>query len=276
MDECVIHIRHLRVVTGQRTLLDIPKLTVGHGERVALMGPNGAGKSTLLKVLGGLTSASEGQVTVLGRPLSGQHREPLTRTQWRALRAEIGQVMQGLHLVPRLTALENAVLGALARPGAMPAWRSWLRWYPLELREEAHAALAALGLAHRLMDRADQLSGGERQKVSLARLQLQRPRLILADEPTSALDPSATQQACQALLAIAQKATLITVVHDAALLPALADRVIGLRHGRIVFDMPMSDVHPSQLSALYEGDHTQPTAQSSPGAYALTDSRLLT
>lgn len=256
MDDCVIELRRVRVVTSQRTLLDIPEWTVRQGERVALIGPNGAGKSTLLKVLGGFMAASEGQVTVLGRSLRGQESASLSRTQWRALRAEIGQVMQGLHLVPRLTALENTVLGALARAGAMPAWRSWLRWYPLELREEARSALASLGLAHRLLDRADQLSGGERQKVSLARLQLQRPRLILADEPTSALDPAATQQACQTLLTIARKATLITVVHDAALLPQLADRVIGLRHGRIAFDMPVSEVHPSQLHALYEGENT--------------------
>ncbi len=254
-----IDIRNLRVEAGGRLLLDVPALTVGTGERVALVGPNGAGKSSLLKVVGGFLPATRGSVTVLGRRLGGADAPALTRRQWRLLRAEVGQMMQGLHLVPRLTALENVVLGALTRPGAMPAWRSWLRWYPPALCQEARTALSDLGLAHRLHVRADQLSGGERQKVGLARLRLQQPRLVLADEPTSALDPCATQQACQALLAVAREATLLTVVHDPALLPLLADRVIGLRHGQIAFDVPASGLAPSLLDHLY-GDRQEGAA----------------
>ena len=192
MPGTVIDIRHLQVEADGRLLLDVPALTVHAGERVAVVGPNGAGKSSLLKVISGFLPATRGRVTVLGRSLGGADVPALSRSEWRQLRADVGQVMQGLHLVPRLTTLENVVLGALARPGAMPLWRSWLRWYPPALCHEATEALADLGLAHRLHARADQLSGGERQKVSLARLRLQRPRLVLADEPTSALDPAAT------------------------------------------------------------------------------------
>ncbi len=253
MKDAVIDIRNLRVEVAGRTLLDIAGLTIKAGERVALVGPNGAGKSSLLKVLGGFLPATQGQVTVLGRRFGGAGVSALSRRQWRALRAEVGQVMQGLHLVPRLTALDNVVLGALARPGAMATWRSWLRWYPATLCREASAALGELGLAHRLHARADQLSGGERQKVSLARLRLQQPQLILADEPTSALDPAATQQACQALLAVARQATLLTVVHDPALLPLLADRVIGLKSGQVAFDVALSDLDTVRLQDLYDG-----------------------
>ncbi len=256
----VIRIRDLRVEAGGRRLLDLPSLSVQAGERVALVGPNGAGKSTLLKVLGGFLPASQGEVSVLGRCLVGNAVPALTRQQLRLLRAETGQVMQGLHLVPRLTALENVVLGALARPGAMPLWRSWLRWYPQPLRQEADAALAELGLTHRRNARADQLSGGERQKVSLARLRLQRPRLILADEPTSALDPSATQQVCEALLSVARDATLITVVHDPALLPVLANRVIGLQGGQVAFDVERRHLTPALMNALYGGAADRPDA----------------
>lgn len=247
----VIRIRDLRVETGGRQLLDLPSLSVQAGERVALVGPNGAGKSSLLKVLGGFVQPSHGEITVLGRPLGGNGVPALTRQDLQGLRAETGQVMQGLHLVPRLTALENVVLGALARQGAMPVWRSWLRCYPQPLRQEADAALAGLGLTHRRNARADQLSGGERQKVSLARLQLQQPRLILADEPTSALDPSATRQVCKALLSVARGATLITVVHDPGLLPVLADRVIGLQGGRVAFDVELRHLTPALMNALY-------------------------
>lgn len=253
MKDAVIDIRNLRVEVAGRTLLDIAGLTINAGERVALVGPNGAGKSSLLKVLGGFLPATRGQVSVLGRRFGGADAPTLSGPQWRALRAEVGQVMQGLHLVPRLTALENVVLGALARPGAMDTWRSWLRWYPPTLCKEASAALGELGLAHRLYARADQLSGGERQKVSLARLRLQQPQLILADEPTSALDPAATQQACQALLAVAHRVTLVTVVHDPALLPLLADRVIGLKGGRMAFDLALSGLDTARLQDLYDG-----------------------
>lgn len=251
MKKAVIEIRDLVVEVGDRRLLDIPALTLWEGEHVALLGPNGAGKSSLLKAVGGLLAPTRGHVSVLGRQLGGAGAPMLNQRQWRLLRAEIGQLMQGLHLVPRLTALENVVLGALARPRVMALWRSWLRCYPPALIQEASQALAELGLAQRLHVRADRLSGGERQKVSLARLRLQRARLILADEPTSALDPSATQQACQALLAAAQQASLLTVVHDPALLPMLAERVIGLKDGRLVFDVPIRDLNPTLLDRLY-------------------------
>lgn len=253
MEDAIIQLRNLRVEAGGHMLLDVPTLAIRAGERVALVGPNGAGKSSLLKVIGGFLPATQGCLTVLGRTFGGAEAPTLTPHQWRALRAEVGQVMQGLHLVPRLTALENVVLGALARPDSMPAWRSWLRWYPPALCQEASTALGELGLEHRLHARADQLSGGERQKVSLARLRLQQPKLILADEPTSALDPAATQQACRALLAVARRATLVTVVHDSALLPLLADRVIGLRGGQLAFDVAADELDIARLQDLYDG-----------------------
>jgi len=250
--EIALDIRDLRVEAGGRCLLQIPALTVRRGERIALVGPNGAGKSTLLKVIGGFQPATCGTLTVLGRVFGGADRTSLTAAQWRHLRAEVGQVMQGLHLVPRLSTVDNVVLGALPRPGAMPRWRTWLRLYPDAIRYEAQQALMALGLAHRLHTRADQLSGGERQKASIARLQLQRPSLILADEPTSALDPNATQLACRILLDVALAATLLTVVHDPALLRQLAKRVIGLKGGQVVFDVPIDHLSAAMLSDLYD------------------------
>lgn len=257
-----IAIRDLQVHASGRCLLHIPQLTIAQGEHVALVGPNGAGKSTLLKVIGGFLTATHGQVSVLGRALPVQGQRTLSAQQWRQLRAATGQVMQGLHLVPRLSALDNVVLGALARPGVMSWWQAWLRLYPEAVRQEAQQALADLGLAHRCSTRADQLSGGERQKVSLARLRLQRPQLVLADEPTSALDPSATQQACQALLAAAHEATLVTVVHQPQLLQQLARRVIGLQSGRMVFDLPEHQLTPALLEALY--NNPAPTGSALP------------
>lgn len=243
-----VSLQGVRLAIGHRVLLDVPRLAIAPGERVALVGPNGAGKSTLLKLMGGLATPTQGAVQVLGldRQSMGSHAR-------RSLRRDIGLLMQGLHLVPRLSARENVLVGALARLRGADALRSWCRWYPVALREEADAALAALGLAHLAHTRADRLSGGERQKVALARVQLQRPRLLLADEPTSALDPAATREVCLALRAMADEPgrTLLTVVHDLELLPLLATRVIGIADGQVRWDRPIAEVTPALLQALY-------------------------
>jgi phosphonate transport system ATP-binding protein len=251
-----VGIEGARVGVGTRVLLEVTRLAINAGEHVAIVGPNGAGKSSLLKLIGALSMAQQGQVQVLGRSIGPQGAAaagPLRAEECRALRRETGLLMQGLHLVPCLTARENVLIGALARLRGVDAWRSLLRWYPSALVEEADGALASLGLADRAGTRADRLSGGERQKVALARVQLQRPRLLLADEPTSALDPAATTQVCHALRAWASEPgrTLVTVVHDLDLLPLLANRVIGMAAGRLQWDLPISEVTASMLQDLY-------------------------
>lgn len=248
----VIVLEGVRLQIGALRLLEVPRLAIASGERVAIVGPNGAGKSTLLRLLAGTLMPTQGRLQLLGREL-GHSSLPLSRSQWRALRCEVGLMMQGLHLVPRLSARENVLAGALGQLRGRDAWRSWLRLYPEPLGAEADAALAALGMADRSAVRTDRLSGGERQKVSLARLRLQRARLVLADEPTSALDPSATAQACAALAAASNGPgqTLVTVLHDLALLPTLATRVLGMAQGRIHWDLPISAVSDTLLTSLY-------------------------
>ena len=267
MTRAAVEIDDLEVHAAGRVLLAIPHLHIGEGERVAIVGHNGAGKSTLLRVLAGFVQPAAGQVRVLGRELAPR---PGSGTL-RALRAEVAQVLQGLHLVPRLTARENVLIGALAR---QPGWRSWARLYPAALRAEADAALAAVGLLERADDRADRLSGGERQKVGIARMRLQRARLVLADEPTANLDPSAAVLACAWVGEAAADATLIAVMHQPDLLPQLARRVIGLKGGRVVLDRPVdanapqgAQDWPRWLAPLYATPPAlgnQPDAASSP------------
>jgi len=245
----VVELDAVQVCAGERVLLAVPRLRVLAGERVAIVGPNGAGKSTLLRLIGALVQPRQGQVRVLGRRIeAGMAAAPR-----RALRRDTGLLMQGLHLVPRLSARENVLVGALARLHGAQALRSWCRWYPRDLVSEAGQALAALDLADRADVRADRLSGGERQKVALARLQLQRPRLVLADEPTAALDPAATLKVCQALRAVVEApgCTLLTVVHDTELLPLLATRVIVMADGCVRWDLPLAELTPALLQALY-------------------------
>jgi phosphonate transport system ATP-binding protein len=232
------------VTAGTKVLLDIDSLQIHPGERIAVVGHNGAGKTTLLRCLNGFMQPTRGEVSVLGRSVVAlRHAAAL-----RQLRAEVGQLMQGLHLVPRVSALDNVLMGLL---GKRSGWRTWVRVYSAQDRADAQAALLDVGMLHKANVRADRLSGGERQKVAIARMLMQRPRLILADEPTASLDPLAASEICSLLARAATGATLITVVHNPSLLPLLADRVLGLKEGRIVFDLPVQEVDDSTLTRLY-------------------------
>ena len=254
MNAPAIAIRSLVCCAAGRTLLNVAELRVQPGERVGIVGPNGAGKSTLLRALSGFTPPTHGQLEVLGHPL----HKAMAPAELRDLRQEVGQVLQGLHLVARLSALDNVLIGGLGR---ISGWRRWSRHFTAAEHTRARAALQAVGLQTRATARADQLSGGERQKVALARLLMQQPRLILADEPTAALDPTAAIEVCQLLAQVAQGATLLTVVHNPALLVGLADRVIGLRAGRIAFDLPVAEVNEALLNELYRAAPPFPDPQ---------------
>lgn len=240
----VVLLEGVRCPTGGPMSLQIERLEIQAGERVAVIGHNGAGKSTLLRLISGFVRPSAGRVFVLDRSLHA----PLAAHGMRALRREVGQIMQDLHPVERLSVLENVLIGCLGRTRG---WRGWTRCYPPGEIEAAKTALSSVGLLIRAGTRADALSGGERQKVALARLLMQRPRLILADEPTAALDPVASREVCQLLVAASAGATLVSVVHNPALLPRLANRVIGMKHGGIDFDLPVAAVNASRLDALY-------------------------
>ncbi len=243
----VVKITALRCELAGRVALELPQLEIHAGERVAIVGHNGAGKSTLLRCLSGFLVPTQGQITVLGQRIEGDLPPKVLRT----LRREMGQIMQGLHLVHRLSALENVLIGTLGHTRGAATWRSWARWYAPPAIEAARRALAAVGLAGHADTRADRLSGGERQKVAMARLLVQQPQLILADEPTASLDPAAAQEVCNLLALAARGKTLLTVVHDTRVLPLLADRVIGLAHGRLAFDLPLAAVSEATLVALY-------------------------
>ena len=225
-----------------RALLELEHLRIGRGERVAVVGHRGAGKSTLLRTLGGVVTPLHGELRVLGQTLGAPELD------WPALRQEIGLLLQGRHLVPRLSALDNVLIGCLPR---VPGWRSWARLFPDAEVAAAREALREVGLLARAAIRADRLAGAEQAKVAIARLLLQRPQLILADEPTSGLDPAASAEICHLLARAAQRATLISVVHNPSLLPLFADRVIGLKDGRLVFDLPLREVSDSVLFRLY-------------------------
>jgi phosphonate transport system ATP-binding protein len=245
MSHHCIQAHELRCDIQGKTILSIDTLSIQHGERIAIVGHNGAGKSTLIKLLTGFMHCSSGSLKVLDREMNTD----LSSNDLRLLRKDIGQVLQGLHLVARLTALDNILIGSLGR---LSGWKSLAGIYPQEEIQRARQALDAVGLNLKADTRTDKLSGGEKQRVAIARMLMQKPRLILADEPTAALDPGAAAEVCELLVNSARDATLITVVHNPTLLPVLAQRVIGLKAGRIIFDVPTAEVNEQRLQLLYD------------------------
>jgi putative ABC transport system ATP-binding protein len=200
--------------------VDGVSLAIEPGEFVALEGPSGSGKTTLLQLLGALDRPSEGQVLFEGRDLAGLRDHDLAELRLRTF----GFVFQQFNLIPTLTALQNVEAG-LAPTGARGA----------ELRDRATTLLAEVGLADRAGHLPSQLSGGEQQRVAVARALATEPRVILADEPTGNLDTATGAEVIDLLAGLAAQhgATVIVATHDAGL-AARAPRRLAMRDGKIL------------------------------------------
>ena len=199
--------------------LDGVTLGIERGEMTAIMGPSGSGKSTLLHLLGALDTPSSGQILLAGQRYDGLGDGELTRLR----REKIGFVFQFFNLLPSLTAEENVLLPALiaARRGE-------------EMRRRTSELLARVGLAERANHLPAELSGGEQQRVSIARALLTEPEIVLADEPTGNLDTRSSGEVLRLLRELneSERQTLVIVSHDPAA-AATARRVVFLRDGRL-------------------------------------------
>lgn len=245
---------------GFRALQGI-SLRVGRAERAAVIGPSGAGKTSLIRLLGTALRPSEGRLDLLG---ANPWQQPAGKL--RALRTRIGTIHQSPPIPPRLRVITAILAGRL---GVWPAWRGLVSLlYPADIAG-AEAALARFDLADRLFDRCDRLSGGQLQRVGIARVLYQRPDLILADEPVSALDPALADAAVGELVSESErrKATLFASLHAVDLALKWFPRIIGLRAGEVAFDLPTARVSDAMLSELYAAEGgilpTQANAQAS-------------
>jgi putative ABC transport system ATP-binding protein len=210
----------LRAAGRPVTILDDVSLEIPDKQRIAIVGPSGSGKSTLLGLIAGLDRPTSGSIALDGTEITTLSESAMTRYR----REHIGYVFQAFHLIPTLTAVENVSI-------------------PAELMgdpEAAHRAAALLdrvGLADRHHHYPVQLSGGEQQRVAVARAFVTHPRFLLADEPTGNLDSHTGRQVIDLLLELNrdQGSTLVLVTHDVEL-ARLVERVVPLRDGRIVTD----------------------------------------
>lgn len=204
--------------------LDGASLDVRRGEIVAIMGPSGSGKSTMLHLLGALETPTSGEISLGGERYDGLDDAGLTRVR----RDRIGFVFQFFNLLPSLTAEENVLLPALIAGDRGDATRARVR----EL-------LGRVGLAERAQHLPAEMSGGEQQRVSIARALLREPEVVLADEPTGNLDSHSSAEILELLreLGDTDRQTVVMVTHDPGA-AAIADRVVFLRDGHVAGEIP--------------------------------------
>ena len=212
--DAVIETRHLYKRFGQVTALEDINIRINRGEFVAIMGASGSGKTTLMNILTCLDTVSEGQVLLDGIDAAGLDEEG--RRKFRA--DKIGLVFQQFHLIPYLTALENIMLAQ--------------HYHSVVDEEAARQVLEQVGMTPRMGHLPSQLSGGEQQRVCIARALVNQPPIIFADEPTGNLDEENEQRVLDLLNHIhRQGRTIVMVTHNPDL-GCVADRIIRLQHGK--------------------------------------------
>jgi phosphonate transport system ATP-binding protein len=230
---------------GRYPALSGVNLQIQAGEMVALAGPSGAGKSTLIRLLNGTLVPTSGVIRALGNDLA-----ELSPPRLRKLQGQIGTIYQQFHLVENLRVVHNVNAGALSSWSFFKSLVSLI--HPLQV-EEAVQALAQVGIPEKLYERTDQLSGGEQQRVSIARVLLQDPDVILADEPISSLDPERSREIIDLLrdLSLYTGKTMVISLHAIEYALSHCERIVGLREGRIIFDAPSPDVTSGMIRKLY-------------------------
>jgi len=222
-----------KTLPGGRKLLDGISFKVEKGEFVGILGPSGAGKTLTLRCLNGLLRPDGGSVLLNDGSNGVQDICKAGKRELRKMRRRIGVIFQGYHLVKRLSALENVMIGRL---GEINTLRSILYGFTDKEAEEAFQALQNVKISHLAGSRIAGMSGGEMQRVAIARAIFQRPSLLLADEPISNLDPSNAKIIMKMIRPLAEQMPVIGVFHQPEMTAKYCTRVIAIKDGRIIYD----------------------------------------
>lgn len=225
--------------------VDNVSFDVPSGQVLGLLGLSGSGKSTLMRLVNGLHRPTSGHVKVLGTTV-----DECSPRELREMRRDIGFIFQQFGLVGRMTCIENVLVGALGR---LRGPRLGVRSYPKNLRRQALERLDRVGLLPQAFQRADTLSGGQMQRVAIARSLMQEPKVLLADEPVASLDPESSVQVLDLISQIAREdgMTVICSLHQVELAIGRTDRLIGLRDGRVVLDRLTAGADQESIMSLY-------------------------
>lgn len=217
-----IKVENLSKSYGDVVALDNLSFEINDPEFVVLLGMSGAGKSTLLRCLNGLTEPSDGRIYINDEKLTG-HRD------------DVAMVFQQHNLIEQLSAYNNALTGALTRTFFL---RSIFRLFPKEARMRGLEALETVGLLDQADQRVDCMSGGQQQRIGIARALVQNPRVLLADEPVASLDPASGEDVMKYMKSASSEHDLITIasLHQINFAREFGERFIGLKDGQLVFD----------------------------------------
>lgn len=254
----ILEVRQLHKSYGASThVLRGISLKVDQGEFLGVIGLSGAGKSTLLRCINRLIEPTSGEILIPPAIFLPQADGPridvlkLNRSQLRRLRCNVGMIFQQFNIVRRLSVIENVLSGGLGRQSGV---KSCLRFFSLEDRRRALANLKRVGLLDHAYKRADELSGGEQQRVAIARTLMQSPAIILADEPVSNLDPRLSRVILDILKRVCREdgITALVSLHTLDLTREYADRIVGLKHGRIFFDGPTKELTTAIVEEIYQ------------------------
>ena len=240
----MIAIQGLSKSYGGRSVLKGVDLSVRAGEFLVVLGPSGAGKSTLLRCVNGLVQPDGGRILIDGAEYkSGGRREE---------RRPVAMIFQHHNLVRRLTVLKNVLVGRMAGHSSLLAM---LQLFPARDVEIAMAALERVELSHRAMSRADELSGGEQQRVGIARALSQEPAVILADEPVASLDPKTSRIVLGYLKRICKDENIAVIcnLHQVDYAVEFGERIVGLQGGSVIFDGVPSALTSDIVHRIYPG-----------------------
>lgn len=249
----MIRVSQLTKHFGDNPVLRGIDLSIGAGEFVVVLGQSGAGKSTLLRCMNRLACADSGELQVAGIDAMLPRGE-------RELRRRVAMIFQHHNVVPRLSVLKNVLTGRL---GAMSTLASLLQLFRRADVELARQCLRRVELAHKAESRTDALSGGQMQRVGIARALAQQPQVILADEPVASLDPKTARLVMQYLRDASRELgiTVVCNLHQVDFAREFGDRIVGLAHGRLVYDGDASGLDDVALQRIYpQFDAVAPSA----------------
>ncbi|MHA6311767.1 MULTISPECIES: phosphonate ABC transporter ATP-binding protein [Pantoea] len=237
----VLSVQSLSKAYGDSTVLDKVSFDLHAGELVAVIGRSGAGKSTLLHMLNGTIAASSGAIISLHQGEADRNVVALSSRQLREWRSQCGMIFQDFCLVPRLDVLTNVLLGRLSQTSTL---KSFFKVFSDHDRAHAIELLQWMNMLPQALQRAENLSGGQMQRVAICRALMQNPKILLADEPVASLDPKNTKRIMDVLRQVSEQGISVMVnLHSIELVKQYCTRVIGIQRGVVLFDG-----HPSQLT----------------------------
>ena len=257
-NDIILNIKNLKKsYNSEKLILKGIDLQIKKGEFVGIIGLSGAGKSTFLRCINRLIEPTEGEISVptdifMENKVKTEFVDiiKLNNKDLRFARRKIGMIFQHFNIVKRLSVLDNVLSGGL---GYRSGISSTLRIFSLEDRKEALVNLERVGLLQYAYKRADTLSGGEQQRVAIARTLQQKPAVILADEPVASLDPKLSNTILDILTKVCREddITAIVSLHTLEIAKAYSDRIIGFANGEVVFDGPVHELTKEITDEVY-------------------------